>query len=226
MHPSILFDAIRKRYKLDSDSKLAMFLGVTSARISQMRSRPHKLSARQIVTYIDRAKKSGEAAALAEPIRAIVEMYPIDHTSSRQGAAVEMLPTGDGHPRNRAIRKCLEETKGVYIFFDSQGQAIYVGKNESGNLWSEMTSAFNRKISNNTAFFVDHPSTGKAFSPAWKKPRQPRRRIIHLRVSAMYFSAYEVSKPLVGGLEALLVRSFCNTLANKKMEKFKRVGTK
>lgn len=221
MHPSELFDALKKRNKVTSDSQLAKLIGLTPSRISQMRIRDQNLSPRQVASYIEKAAERGTAAAFVEPIRPIVEMYPIEHTSSRQDKNMELFPTGSTNPRNKAIRACLEKTIGVYLFFDSLGRAIYAGKTVK-NLWFEMSGAFNRKRSNHQAFFIDHPSTGASFSPAWQSPRQPRKRIIRLYDTAMYFSAYEVSKPLIPNLEALLIRSFCNTLSNKKMEKFSR----
>ncbi|HEX5339104.1 MAG TPA: hypothetical protein VFW53_11765, partial [Gallionella sp.] len=114
----------------------------------------------------------------------------------------------------------LESAKGIYVFFDSIGNAIYVGKTERQNIWKEMTSAFNRERSNHQTFVVAHPTTGTSFSPAWESPKQPKKRVAYLYNTASYFSAYEVVPGLTPKLEALLVRVFCNSLSNKKMEKF------
>ena len=220
MHPSSLFDEIKKRHDLGSDSEVARLLGLTPARINQMRHGKRNLSARQIASYIEKARAIGHKHALEEPISPIIEMFPIHAVLSKQEAKWEPLPTGNGNPRNQAIREHLEQAAGLYILFDSLGCAIYAGKTESQNIWKEMTNAFNRRRSNHQTFIVSHPTTGVSFTPAWKQPRQPVKRIAYLYNTASFFSAYKVEPALIPKLEALLVRVFCNTLSNKKMEKF------
>ena len=220
MHPREFFDELKKRKRLTSDTELAKLIGLTSARISQMRTGKGNLTARQLASYIQKAEDRGRVLALTHPIRPIVEMYPISPVSSKQNAKREMLPTGKTHPRNQAIRSILEKSQGVYLLFDSQGCAIYAGKTEKQNIWKEMNDAFNRERSNHKAFFVQHPTNGSKFSPAWDSPRQPKKMVVCLYDTAHYFSAYEVTPLLIPKLEALVVRAFCNSLSNKKMEKF------
>jgi hypothetical protein len=220
MRPAELFDELKRRNCLRSDSALAQLIGLTPARISQMRSRKHNLTARQLAGYIQKATERGRRLAYSDPIRPIVEMYPIDAVRSKQEAKWEPLATGKKYPRNQAIRKMLEAAQGLYMLYDSQGCAIYAGKTTKLGIWKEMTNAFNRERSNHQAFFVSHPTTGSAFSPAWKTPRQPQKQIVYLHDTAHYFSAYEVEPELILNLEALVIRAFCNSLSNKKMEKF------
>ena len=220
MHPSEFFDELKKRNGLTSDTELASLIGLTSARISQMRTRKGNLTARQLASYIQKAEDRGRVLALTDPIRPIVEMYPISAVSSKQDAKWEMLPTGKTHPRNQIIRSILEKSQGIYLLYDSQGCAIYAGKTEKQNIWKEMNDAFNRERSNHQAFFVQHPNSGSTFSPAWETPRQPKKMVVYLYDTAHYFSAYEVTPSLIPKLEALVVRAFCNSLSNKKMEKF------
>lgn len=220
MHPSELFDELKHRHDLKSDSDVARLLGLTPARVSQMRMRKGNVSARQIASYLEKAHTHGHREAMDQPILPIVEMYPIEAVLSKQEKKWEPLPTGKSHPRNRAIRDHLEAAAGIYALFDSLGCPIYVGKTEKQNLWKEMTNAFNRERSNHQTFAVSHPTTGTTFSPAWKSPRQPVKRTAYLYNTASFFSAYEVTPALAPRLEALLVRVFCNTLSNKKMEKF------
>lgn len=220
MHPSELFDALKHRHDLKSDSDVASYIGLTPARVSQMRMRKGKLSTRQIVSYLEKAHDNGHKEAMELPIAPIVEMYPVKAVLSKQEKKWEPLPTGKSNPRNREIRKHLEEAAGIYALFDSLGCPIYVGKTEKQNLWKEMTNAFNRERSNHQTFIVQHPTTGATFSPAWESPRQPVKRRAYLYKTAFFFSAYKVTPALIPKLEALLVRIFCNTLSNKKMEKF------
>jgi hypothetical protein len=218
MYPSELFDQLKKRNKTTSDSGIARLIGLTPARISQMRSRKSDLTPRQLASYIGKAEERGRKLALSDPIRPIVEMYALDAVGSKQDAKWELLPTSKTNSRNQILREHLEKAKGIYLFFDSLGRAIYAGKTAKQNIWKEMTNAFNRERSNHQAFFVSHPKTGTSFSP--DKQRQPTKRVVYLYDTAVYFSAYEVSPLLIPKLEALLVRSFCNTLSNKKMERF------
>jgi hypothetical protein len=83
-----------------------------------------------------------------------------------------------------------------------------------------MNLAFNRERSQHKAFFIQHPTNGTSFEPAWKANRQPKETIVYLHDTAHYFSAYETAQELIPSIEALLVRGFSNTLSNKKMEKF------
>lgn len=222
LHPSELFDELKSCHDLKSDSDIARLIGLTPARVSQMRTRNGKLTARQIATYLDKAHAHGRHEATGTLILPIVEMYPVTATLSKQETKRELLPTNKSDARNRAIRQHLEAAVGIYALFDSLGCPIYVGKTEKQNLWKEMTNAFNRERSNHQTFIVPHPTSGASFSPAWKSPRQPVKRIAYLYNTASFFSAYKVEPALIPKLEALLVRIFCNTLSNKKMEKFQR----
>ena len=217
MHPSDLFDLIKRRNKLSSDSALAAFMGLTPARINQMRTSASNLTPRQIAGYIERAKAVGANDALSEPIRPLVEMYPIEATLSKQEKKWELLPTGKAHQLNRQLRDVLSKAQGLYMLYDSQLDVIYAGKTLKAGIWKEMTLAFNRTRAG--PFRIDHPTTG-TFSPAWETKRQPKKRPIHIYDTAHFFSAYEVKQGLISNMEALVIRAFCNSLSNVKMEKF------
>ena len=226
MRPAELFDQLMQRNDLRSDSALASLIGLTPGRISQMRSGKRNLTARQLAGYIQKAEERGRRLAYSDPIRPIVEMYPINAVLSKQEAKWELLATGKKNPRNQALREHLEAAQGLYMLYDSQGCVIYAGKTAKLGIWKEMTSAFNRERTNHQAFFVSHPTTGSTFSPAWKTPRQPNKRIVYLHDTAHYFSAYEIAPELIPNLEALVIRAFCNSLSNKKMEKFSPASQK
>lgn len=63
MHPSELFYQLRQHNDLSSDTELADLIGLTSARISQMRSGNRILSARQLASYIQKAEYRGRRLA-------------------------------------------------------------------------------------------------------------------------------------------------------------------
>lgn len=212
---------IKSQFDLKSNKDLAKFLGLTDGRISQLMSPSATLTERLLKSFLKKIRVQSSHIALVGAIKPAIEMYPIERTLSLQGENWELLPTVKNHDvRNIKIRKYLEERKGVYVFFDSQGLAIYVGKTQKQNLWKEMTSAYNRKRSHHTAFLINHPTTGAEFSSAIDYPRQPIEQLVYLHATANYFSAYDVTTQLIPKLEALLVRIFCNSLSNKKMEKF------
>jgi hypothetical protein len=127
------------------------------------------------------------------------------------------------HLYKSGLKTELDQYFGVYIFFDSRGQAIYAGKARKQKLWREMNLAFNRdrrrvqKIKR-----VRHPTRQQEYRTSEEKARQIGDHIVPLYEIASYFSAYRVSDGMVDDLEALLVRSFANNLLNIKMELFAR----
>ena len=107
MHPSGLFEQIKRRNEIKSDAGVARLIGLTSGRVSQMRTSKRKLTARQLASYIQKSYKAGEKQAYQQPIKPIVEMYPIEAVKSRQDAKWEPLPTTKSHSRNQKIRNVL-----------------------------------------------------------------------------------------------------------------------
>jgi len=133
---SDILEALRKTTDLRTDSEIGALIGVGSARISQLKSNSKKVSALQVARLVHRAVAKQRAAALREAIRPIVELYPIDPTGSKQRAKWEILPCQkEKNVRNCRIRKFLEEAKGVYFFYNSQGEILYTGKTEKQSLW-------------------------------------------------------------------------------------------
>jgi DNA-binding transcriptional regulator YdaS (Cro superfamily) len=217
MKPSEFFDAIQTKFpEATTDNLLAKLLGLTPGRISQLR-KSKRITPKQIASIIKRTRET----ALSCAIRPIVELYPIERIKSKQNSKWEILPTKkDTYPRNYQIRRVLEDSSGVYFFYNSEGEVLYTGKTEKQTLWKELNLCFNRERESHTAFMVDHPTIGNSFKPAWEKLRQPVKRIIYFHDVASFFSAYEVAPKMIGYLEALIVRAICNDLSNVKMEKF------
>ncbi|MGH8050531.1 MAG: hypothetical protein ACREPB_07735 [Arenimonas sp.] len=216
-----LLDEYKKRSKLlQNDAFLAKRLGVTSARISQMRASKANLTTKQVVALSDKLSKQSVAQALRESILPITEHYPIDRADSKHGANWEILPTSQKlNPRNFKIRKLLEQHQGIYFFYDSQGKVLYNGKTEKQGLWKEINNAYNRVRDSHKVFRVKHLINGTDFLPAWQKPRQPVKRSVYFHEVASFFSAYKVAPELIPFIEALIVRSVCNDLSNVRMEK-------
>lgn len=127
-------------------------------------------------------------------------------------------PEYSGYKHDSDLRDYLKRKKGIYIFYDSQGKPLYVGKAKKQNLWSEMNNAFNRDRETQKIRFVSHPTNDVKFVPASIKKRAIRLQHIWLHDMASYFSAYEVENNLIDNAEALLIRAFSNGLLNAKIE--------
>lgn len=149
-------------------------------------------------------------------IRPIIELYPLQPTPSRHGIKRELLDGSKG--RTKLIREELRKAHGIYVFYNSQGRAIYIGKAYRRRLWTELKSAFNRNRETQTVWKVKHPTTGNGFRPAYDKKRRIRRRKVFLHEIAAYVSVYEIGDRLINNLEALLMRAFPNELTNARME--------
>lgn len=120
----------------------------------------------------------------------------------------------------QGFKAALEDSFGIYVFYDSRGQALYVGKAREQTLWKEMNLAFNRKRDVQTIALLHHPERNQEFKPGYEKLRQPKDTKLELFDLAWYFSAYSVHDGMIDDLEALMVRSFANNLLNVRMETF------
>lgn len=222
MKPRDLLDNLKRIFKVNTDAAIGKIIGLTGGRLSQWRSSRRKLTTRQVASLVKRTSELAKKRALKSAIRPIVEFYPIERTSSLQDAKWEIIPSDKTEkPRQNELRSYLENSRGIYFFYDSGGKIIYTGKTEKQSLWREMNGAFNRERQAHTVYKVKHPKTGDSFQPAWKKLRQPRNRVVYLHDTANYFSVYEISSELIGNLEAMIIRALCNDVSNVKMEKFK-----
>ena len=185
------------------------------------RNTNRNISTRQVATLVKRSSRLAEKKAVKSSIRPIVEFYPIDKSESQQSVRWEILPSDSvEYPLQYELRTYLEKLQGIYFFYDSGGRIIYTGKTEAQSLWKEMNSAFNRERQAHKVFKVKHPTNVDSFKPAWEKLRQPRSRVVYLYQTAKFFSVYEAAPGLIGNLEAMIIRAFCNDVSNVKMEKF------
>jgi DNA-binding transcriptional regulator YdaS (Cro superfamily) len=223
MKGSEVVAALKKKFGVKNDSGLAEKLGVTPASVSQWVSRD-QVTPRQLAEWIKKVRDAGKKEAHQTAIRPLVEFFPLEKSGTKQGVAYELfsIKSDKGpHQYLKGLREELEEKKGIYIFFDSRGQALYIGKAAKQSLWKEMNLAFNRdrgdvqKIKR-----VDHPSRMQKYKNSDEKIRQITPHTVPLCELATYFSAYDIADEMIGEVEALLVRSSANTLLNIKMERF------
>jgi hypothetical protein len=152
-----------------------------------------------------------------------------DEAANLQSTGFEIFAIEDQkqskHPYLVGLRRELESHHGVYVFFDSRGQAIYSGKARKQKLWKELNLVFNRKRKALQKIRrVKHPSRKQTYKTTQEKSRQITEYSVPLHELARYFSAYYVADGMVDVVESLLVRSFANDLLNKRMETFGRRG--
>ena len=124
MEPKAFLTEIKRQFNFVSDKEIADVLGMTTGRVSQLRSGVGDLTARQVVSCIKKAAVVARETAFVGAIKPIVEMYPINAVLSGQGAKWELLDTAK-HARNRHIREHLENARGIYLFFDSLKTRFY-----------------------------------------------------------------------------------------------------
>lgn len=155
-------------------------------------------------------------------VRPIMEFLPLFAEESARGASTVLFhPTKmDGethHVYLQGVMDALKACRGVYVFYDSRGSALYAGKAEEQSLWTEMNLAYNRDRGPSQELWrVAHPMKRPPVYVA--KVRPIRRTQVSLHELACYASAYEVRQDDISAIEALLLRAFANDLLNTRME--------
>lgn len=216
-----LVTALIKKFRLNTERELADLLHVSAVTVAGLR-KTEIISVNKFANLIAKTLKSGAAKAEAEAVMPVVEFFVIDRSESKQSTKYELFSIeveGKVHKYREGLKKELCGHHGVYIFFDSAGKAIYVGKAKRQNLWSEMTNAYNRARAQQIIKLVSHPSRNQDYTPCNEKERQITPRYVKLCEMATYFSAYSVANGMIDSIESLLIRSFANNLLNTKMEK-------
>lgn len=227
MRATELLDALSRKLGTTSQGELADVLGVSMQTVINWKNRDEDLSPLQVASALSKSRKAAVRTAQLEMIRPIVEFYPISKCDSKFEAGFNLFDcSSNASLYARGLKDMLCESFGIYIFYDSRGQALYVGKAREQSLWKEMNHAFNRKREVQMITLVKHPVRNQEFKPGYEKLRQPRDTQLELCDLAYYFSAYGVDDGMIEDLEALMVRGFANNLLNVKMETFahSRVG--
>lgn len=211
---------LKKRIK---DSDLPARLGKTSNTIDNWQKKPSPLSSARVASLVKGAMDA-EAKREREEIhknfiKSIIEYFPIEKVESKHGKNYEISPPdGDKNKWDTLLKELQNANSGIYIFYDSSGRAIYVGKTAGTtiSLWARMKMSFNHDQQKSRKLYcIDHGP--KAKTQAQKLGPKP----VQLHELAKYFSAYQVDPEMVHNIEALLIRAFADNLMNKKMETFK-----
>ncbi|NHZ39917.1 helix-turn-helix domain-containing protein [Massilia aquatica] len=221
MKAAELISALSSKLGTTSQSELADALGVTVGTLSNWKNRDEDLSALQVASALAKSRSAAVRKSQFETIQPIVEFYSINRCESAQGAGWLVFDGGAGaNLYAKGLRDALRESHGIYIFYDSRGRALYVGKAREQTIWKEMNLAYNRKRDIQKISLVRHPERNQEFKPGYEKLRQPKDTQLELFDLACYFSAYRVDDGMIDDLEALMVRGFVNDLLNVRMETF------
>lgn len=214
-----LINALKRKLGVTTQAELAAELGLSNNTLSNWNSKDKDLTADQIAASLVKARRAAVTENQFHTIKPIVEFFPIDATESKRLASYELFGKNSCE-LNKGLFEALSKDSGIYIFYDSRGQALYAGKAKEQSLWKEMNSAFNRERAVQTFKLVPHQAENETFSPAYETSRQHKPTQLKLHQLAWYFSAYKVDAGMIDDLEALLVRGFANDLLNIKMERF------
>lgn len=214
-----LFEVLKKRFSVKTGNQLNTLLD--NKNTSQYSKQD--LTPVNIAGFIEGARKNARETA----VRTVVEFFPIAQCKSSHDKNFELFNVGSkkdaSHPYLTGLRNELEQTKGVYVFFDGIGRILYVGRTK-GKFWDEMNLVFNRNFSKQEIFHVSHPKSRKTYKSSNEMSRsiKPMKIRVKLHELAFYFSAYEVHEDMIGVIEALLIRVSANHSFNKKMENIQK----
>ena len=194
-----------------SDSDLAKRLGYNPASISQLKQ--GNLTKLVFERYLKKLIVHNKGAVLKEAVHPIVELFPVERLPSSQGKTFSVV----SQKVHGELVTALDESFGIYAFYNSEGSIIYLGKAEKQSLWKEMNLSYNRSRPSYKMLGVNHPH-GR-----WKpNDRDTYRKITKKTISLVdtvsYFSAYQISDDLISALEALMIRLAPNDLINVKIE--------
>jgi hypothetical protein len=221
MKADTLIRELKRKFNLSTDRALAAKLGMTEIALGNWKRKIRPLTPRQIANAIEKSASVAVLKSQRSLIRPVVEFFPLDAVESTGGVRYELFPAKAGDSLQQVqLREALHGARGIYVFYDSRGRAIYAGKAKQQSLWQEMKNVFNRDRKTQTVYRVKHPTRAQAFRPAFEKSRQPRETRLRLSDLAAYVSAFEVDVAVINDLEALLVRGFANDLLNVRMERF------
>lgn len=218
MKATELIAALKRKLGRTTQGEVAEALGLSMNTLSLWNKRDKDLTPDQVASALVKARSAAVAESQFHTIKPIVEHFPILKTESRQKAKFELFEKASDS-RNKGLYKALKATAGIYIFYDSRGQALYVGK-AGKSLWDEMHDAYNRNREVQQLKLVEHQNEDEEFIPAYEQGRQHKPTQLKLCDLSFYFSAYFVDDGMISDLEALLVRGFANDLLNVKMERF------
>lgn len=187
-----LLEALEEEYGTVTQEKLAKALKVTQPTISNWKNgaEPGKTNLKKLIEFF----RAHHATTLIKPLLEFQPIQPMKSGNEWRFSADEGVI--------ESIKNETEKRHGLYLFYDSSGHAIYLGKTEA-SLYGEAKQRL--KATPNRGTYVPTKTT---------KPQMGQ--------VARYISAYEVTNvAAVKNLESFMLRAFANNLRNKNGGKFK-----
>lgn len=193
---SILADLVTKEYAASSQSEISKYLGIQQTQLSyyQKNNQAGPKAIRGMIESYTNFKTEELVKKVINPVLEFKKIKPTKFSSK-----YILLPTE--HNKD-ALKEVLEKKVGIYLFYNSQGKNIYIGKTEK-DLYIEITQQLGRVI--------------KIYAESLKPTNVQQGDI------TSFISVYEIKpKALIKDLEALLIRAYANDNTNIKMENFNK----
>jgi len=200
---SLLVPALRKKFRCKNNNQLSKFLGYSQPQIGNIQNRISN-TAENIAQITYKAYKCGETTAFIEPI---VEFYAIEKGTKRKNSLTFSFLSD----KSEDIKNNLDSSYGIYIFFDSGGKPIYVGKAVNQTIAVRAKQSYNANL---------YRQIFKSKGIRRSSHVQPGWTAVRVHDVADFFSAYRVRSDSIGHIEALLTRCMINTTWNRRVEGF------
>jgi transcriptional regulator with XRE-family HTH domain len=189
---STLLDALQEEYGAVTQAALAKALGVTQPTISNWVNggEPSKTNLKLLVEYF----RDHHARTLIKPILEFQPITPVQLSNEWRFSAEKLIV--------EELKDKLSGKKGIYLFYGSTGEVLYLGKTEN-SLYNEAKQRL--KARPNRPVYA--PVKGKE---------------LQMGAMAQYISAYAVSIPAaIKNVESFMLRAFANELRNRNGGNFK-----
>lgn len=187
-----LFDALKDEYGSVSQSEMAEALGVSTMTINNWvngKTTPNKTNLSKIIVFF----REHAASSLIRPILEFTPIAPV-----RAGKQWNFSASTAQIAR---IKKVTKKIHGIYVFYDSSGKAVYLGKTENC-LYTESKQRLK----------------AQPFVPIYV-PAKPRYGEVAER--ACFVSYYQVAiTSAVKNIESFMLRAFTNDLQNRNSGHF------
>jgi hypothetical protein len=142
--------------------------------------------------------------------KVIVELFPVEWSEKSTRAFLN-----EQRKDHAELSSLLKSSIGIYAFYNSELEIIYLGKTKS-NLLIEMQQAYMRDMPHYKRYYVNHPN--EKYKPTSGAARALKLGNMMVWQAAWYFSAYSVEESMIDDVEKLLIRIAPNDLLNRRME--------
>ena len=137
----------------------------------------------------------------------IVEFHPVMDYKTHSS----FFFAGKKTQHQKSVRERLGKAYGVYAFYNSEAEVIYIGKAERQPLLKRMGQSLEKVRTGYKRYYVEHRERGPEY-------RKIVRKSLALWQVAEFFSAYEVDSKLIGTFEQFVIRLIPNDLVNARIE--------